>query len=536
MQVLVDGRSVYQPSIGGVRWDTLPLAMADIDRIEVVRGPNAASFGANALTGVINIITRHPVEVEGRMLSATVGAQNHQDYLFRWAGGESSKHRVTLGWRQDAGFRDLNDTARAPLLNYYGDYDIGPGQGLSLQAGYVGGTRGAGSDNPEINNGLSMSHNERVDSHYEQLDYRRDLGNGQELLAKTYHNFLSGQETVPVDNPLVVPGTTYERDLKSERWHGEVQWNLPLSETLRTTLGGFSRRDAVNSLMYFNRGDDLVNWSWGAFAHAEWRLAPQWLLNAGAMWEDYGLVGPRTSPRASLTWQPDVHHSLRFGISRAYRNPVEAEKNANWQWTLPLVNGKTYTIVKLASNSGIRPESNLSQEIGYLGSWPEHGLSLDARIYHDNLHDLIDIPPGANYFANIGESVHKGVDGQLRWRFGPHSFVLLNYAYLHIDSNFASQHYFPPHTLGLLLSYRLPREVDVSLGHYRNDAFKPIGSNLPPAYRRTDARIAREFRMEGKQARLALIIQHADGADYEYDNVPNKLVSRQGYVQFQLDF
>jgi iron complex outermembrane recepter protein len=539
MQVLVDGRSIYLSSLGGVRWDTLPLAIADIDRIEVVRGPNAASYGANALTGIINIITRHPAEVEGRLLAVTLGAHDRQDTVFRWAGGDEHKHRVTLGWHQDLGFNDLSgeiyDTARSPLFNYYGDFALGPGQGLTIQAGYAGGTRGAGSSTR--NNRLSLPHDEHINSHFQQIDYRRALEEGQEFQFKAYHNYQLSQETVPVGNPAVVPGFSYVRDLMSDRWHGEVQLNRQIREGLRMSLGGYGRRDAVNSQHYFNRSDDLVTWSWGAFAHAEWRLAQHWLLNTGAMWEDYDLVGGRASPRMALNWQPGPRHSFRVGVSRAYRNPVQAEVNADWRITLPLVVPPwTTTIQRLSSNPSLRPESNLSREIGYLGSWPEYNLSLDARIYQDSLRDLIDIRSGTNYMANIADSTHKGMEGQLRWRFAPHSFLLLNYAQLHIDSTPVQKQYFPKHVSGVLLSHRFPQRVDISMGHYRSDAFVTYDSNRPPSYRRTDLRIAKEFKLEGRVARMAYVLQHADGADYEYDLKPEKRVSRQGYIQFQLEF
>jgi hypothetical protein len=84
--------------------------------------------------------------------------------------------------------------------------------------------------------------------------------------------------------------------------------------------------------------------------------------------------------------------------------------------------------------------------------------------------------------------------------------------------------------------------VDVSLGHYRSDAFHAISGSDPPRYRRTDLRIAKEFKWDRKRARLALVVQHADRDNYEYDFDPNtnngqtKLVSRLGYLQFQLDF
>jgi len=532
MQVLVDGRSIYLPSLGGVRWDNLPLAIADIDRIEVVRGPDTASYGANALTGVINIITLHPAEVEGRMFSASVGANKRQDYLFRWAGGERHKHRVSVAWHQDRGFAALNDSSHGPALNYYGDYDLGSGQALSAQIGYLGGVRDAGASFSV----LSREHDERINSQFQQLDYRKTLGDGRELLLKVYHNYLLGQETVPVSHSAVVPGTTYARDLESARWHGEAQLNLALGETARLSLGGYGRRDMVHSEHYFNRDDDLVTWSRGLFTHAEWRLHPHWLLNAGAMWESHDLGGDALSPRIALSWQPDPRHSLRIAVSRARRNPVQAEANADWTFELPLSGGGTTTITRLTTNSAVQPESNLSREIGYVGTWPEYGLGFDFRLYRDRLSNLIDVQSGTRYMSNVADSTHHGMDGQLRWRIAPHSFVVLNYAQLHIDSSHASPQYFPKQVSGVLLSHRFSPGVDVSAGHYRSDAFRSYDNNTPPNYRRTDVRIAKEFKLEGNQARLAYVLQHADGADYEYDSQPEKRVSRQGYIQFQMEF
>ena len=60
MQVLIDGRSIYQAGLATIDWSDIPLAMEDIERIEVTRGPNTAAYGANAFLGIINIITKHP--------------------------------------------------------------------------------------------------------------------------------------------------------------------------------------------------------------------------------------------------------------------------------------------------------------------------------------------------------------------------------------------------------------------------------------------------------------------------------------------
>ena len=76
MQVLVDGRSVYTPSFGGVDWSNLPIALEDVDRIEVIRGPNGATFGANAFLATINIITRHPSQDEGAAMAFSAGQED----------------------------------------------------------------------------------------------------------------------------------------------------------------------------------------------------------------------------------------------------------------------------------------------------------------------------------------------------------------------------------------------------------------------------------------------------------------------------
>lgn len=90
MQVLVDGRSVYEPTVGGVPWTDLALTIDDIERIEVIRGPNAASYGSNSFTAVINIITRHPVLDRGVSLKANAGSNGLAEGFLRYGGNHRS--------------------------------------------------------------------------------------------------------------------------------------------------------------------------------------------------------------------------------------------------------------------------------------------------------------------------------------------------------------------------------------------------------------------------------------------------------------
>ncbi|MBI5364606.1 MAG: Plug domain-containing protein [Planctomycetes bacterium] len=94
--VLVDGRSVYTPLFSGVWWDTLDVPMADIERIEVVRGPGGALWGANAVNGIINIITKPASETLGNQLSLLIG--NEDKFIGYVRHGETTEQGAWRAW------------------------------------------------------------------------------------------------------------------------------------------------------------------------------------------------------------------------------------------------------------------------------------------------------------------------------------------------------------------------------------------------------------------------------------------------------
>lgn len=104
MQVLIDGRSIYEPLLGGVAWNMLPINIDDIERIEVVRGPNASTFGSNSFLGVVNIITRHAAEDPGHFVKANAGNHGIRDLTYRFGGNEGDlNYRITLSTQNDDG-------------------------------------------------------------------------------------------------------------------------------------------------------------------------------------------------------------------------------------------------------------------------------------------------------------------------------------------------------------------------------------------------------------------------------------------------
>jgi iron complex outermembrane receptor protein len=103
MQVLIDGRSVYSGLFGGVNWSDLPIVLADIERIEVIRGPDSASYGANSYLGVINIITLHAAESQGASASFSYG-NSRSEGVFRYGAKSGDlSYRLTASIRKDEG-------------------------------------------------------------------------------------------------------------------------------------------------------------------------------------------------------------------------------------------------------------------------------------------------------------------------------------------------------------------------------------------------------------------------------------------------
>ena len=150
VQVLIDGRSMLSPLFGnGVNWATLPVALEDIERIEVVRGTNAVSYGSNAFLGVINIITIDPALVRGFSVSSSYGSQSVRDYSLRAGGkiGEVGDFRFTYRDENDSGLANrFNwiDSYRSRLLDFRADFALSEKDSLQFSMGQAEGVTQAG--------------------------------------------------------------------------------------------------------------------------------------------------------------------------------------------------------------------------------------------------------------------------------------------------------------------------------------------------------------------------------------------------------
>lgn len=146
MNVLIDGVSAYRPAFARVEWPLLPVVIEDVDRIEVIRGPDASAYGPNSMTAVVNILTKHPKDVERGLVAVTANSRGLVDTTARLAAAAGpTSLRATVNWRRDTGYDyvpgvpDGHDGTRLKRLNLRAQSDLADGSALDLQASYVGG-------------------------------------------------------------------------------------------------------------------------------------------------------------------------------------------------------------------------------------------------------------------------------------------------------------------------------------------------------------------------------------------------------------
>jgi iron complex outermembrane receptor protein len=267
------------------------------------------------------------------------------------------------------------------------------------------------------------------------------------------------------------------------------------------------------------------------------------------------VVGNSVSPRATLHWQPNPNHSFRIGISRAYRNPVMFEALANANITVLKPDGSVLVQVPhIISSSVVKPESMLSRDIGYLGVWPEAGLTVDLRLFRERFDHFIlldkplggatqcpvstSTPTGARDWCNNGGSLQQGYELQLKWNPNASNTVMLNHADLRIDANMSEKNYSPPRMTGLHLMHAFSKGLDLSLSQYWVAGFEAIGQGPIPSYQRLDARLAKRFTVDGMDGQIALVWQNLGDSYTEFNgrNPPENVFDRRAYVHFQLNF
>jgi iron complex outermembrane receptor protein len=399
--VLVDGRIVYSPLFSGVFWDVQDVVLADVERIEVISGPGATLWGANAVNGVINIITKPAAATQGTLLSATVSKEG-MDGAARYGGDTQggthyrvyAKHAenddtrsaagATLPWgwhRDQAGFRsDWGDAARA--LTVQGDV-------------YDGRLRQAGTRDIRVSGANLLG---RV---------ARTFADGSAATVQLYWDHTERDQ----------PGAFVEHldtvDL-------QLQHAVRLAGNHHVVWGGGYRvgHDRVDNGPAFGFLPGTVNLHWAnLFAQDEIALLDNLRLTAGLKFEDNNYTGVETLPTLRLAWNPRPAALLWSSLSRAVRAPSRIDRDLYSPINPPVVNGVPRYVV--AGGPGFLSETANVFELGYRAQ-PLPSLSYSTTLFFSRYDRLRTLEPNrqgpGSVFENLADGSTRGLEAWATWQ------------------------------------------------------------------------------------------------------------------------
>lgn len=574
VQVLVDGRSLHSPLFrGGVNWALIPVAIEDIERIEVVRGSNSVSYGTNAFLGVINIITVDPTLVNGASVSVSAGSQGVRDVTLRGGGriGEGN-FRVTYQEDSDNGLDDSydwEDSYRVRRLDARVDYQLGMRDALEFNLGKVEGrfTRGRlDFDNPPtyFDPGDPIRHLDET-STWMQMRWLRTLDENADFSLRYTYSKDTGDEAF-ID-PGRVPGYQYVNVAGDTGYRQELEAVHQFSPFTgaRLVWGGSYRRDVLSSRSMLRGMGARKREVWRGFANGEWKPNDHVTANLGFSNEYDSLAGNHVSPRASLAYHLDAANTVRVGYSRAWRTSSILAYEANYR-VQPAGHKND-----LVGNPDLTAERLDSWELAYLGDWRSLRMSFDLRLFREKLKDRIYLlRPAASALRTpyseqaVQDLTLRGHEFQWKWKPLEGTRLIFNYAYINIDSRWTdngerivqvprsslnddaidyirlAQNSAPGHSTSLMLIQKLPGGLELSLMHYRVGAMKWTKNTNVDAYRRWDARLAYPFVTGRMRGELAYTVQSLDGEHIEQrkstDDPKARVVSRRQWISLRLEF
>lgn len=431
VQILVDGRSAYSPAYMSASSHTgaLALAIEDIERIEILRGSDFATYGSNGYLGLVNIVTRHSQDEGHASLRMTAGVRGVADIIAR-----AKIHNENLGMRitaqsiGDDGFEGLSDSRRIGSVNLRADWRSGPKDWFLLSASHTSARRGLGYPDTVFNG--SGLRDESTRAQLARLTWHRDIAPTETISLSVHH----GRERIIDEWTVFSEPGMFSEDLKldvnanhASRWTAlEFQHRFPLTQAIQLAWGAEWRQDSLRApILFHNQGNQRRNMV-RLHGSMVWRIAPEWLLNANLLAERLSGLETRMAPRAFLTWQPSPVFSGRVGYTRAYHQPSLAEQRADSRLIHP-----DFGLLqqRLLADPDIRAQRIDVIEGGLLLT-SSHAGALDLRVFRETITGLIrrrplDIPGEKTPIQAIVE----GSIGSSTWQNHPRHVHLTGLEY-----------------------------------------------------------------------------------------------------------
>lgn len=557
--VLVDGRTVYSPIFAGVFWDTQNVPLDTIDRIEVIRGPGAAVWGANAVNGVINIITRSAEKTQGGYVTTGGGSNGAKPEMIRYGGKVASlgAYRLYAEDFQTTAQRALDggnghDDWRLVHGGFRTDTAINAKNSLTTEGEAYRGNGGELAYTP-----VSLSPPANA------VPALRDRYSGWNLLARwSSIQSLRSETSLQVYFDRTTRGdTTYALGLNTFDADFEHHFGWAPRQDIVWGLGYRATSDHTTPTLRISfapANRDLQLFSF--FGQDEITLVPDHLfVSLGTRLEHNTYTGFGFEPTARLVWNPQSTKMFWAAVSGADRTPARSDRDIRVNYQAAPGPGLSI-LVSDFGNPKQKNERLTAFEGGYRDTWSDK-FSTDAAVFFNRYRDLVSVEPGPIRLESSPEPEHllmpltfangfygetHGVELFANWK--PAGFWTLSPGYsflaLHMHRFAGSQDItngpgtegsVPQHQSALRSSLDLPGHWQWSASAYFVDRLHAVGV---PSYTRLDSGATWQA---GERCAISMVGQNLLRSSHQEFSGPDSSVlpgrvRRAAYAKFSLSF
>ena len=434
--VVMDGRSIYSPSYSGTFWDMHHTMMEDIERIEVIRGPGATIWGANAVNGVINIITKKAEDSQGGVVMA--GAGNQEKFMGAARYGAKISDTAFGRFYLIGNGRDSNVLAGSMEDGYDGWQDV---QGGFRMDGAVG-----ESSEWTLQGDIYKNSGDQIvypfwmdEPPYLTADYTDVSSDGGNIIGDWQQQFSSGDQ--------LSLKAYYDYNSRDESYYGqkirtadfELQYETLLGEINSLTMGAGYRyiEGEFTKSLQISVPDQSSN-LYSAFVQDEIAFIADTLwVTGGIKYEHNDFTGSEWQPSVRLLWKPKEGHSFWSSVARAVRTPSMVENGGTvTAAVIPTPFGVQK--IQLQGNEAYGSEELIAYEAGY--RWQvTPDLYIDLAGYYNDYDDLYGTTTASGLYSteflldNIYEGAGKGGEVTIKWQAAPWLVLDFTYSYLDLD-------------------------------------------------------------------------------------------------------